>query len=91
MNKEDLIQAMGDDIGSKKDAKLMCDSILNNISEALKNGDEVRLAGFGTFKLATRKERTAVNPQSGAKILVPEKKVAKFIPHTALKTAINPE
>lgn len=90
MNKDELLQAMGDEIGSKKEAKRLYDTIIKNISEALKSGEEVRLSGFGTFKVANRKSRTAVNPQSGVKITIPEKKVAKFIPHSALKSEINP-
>ena len=48
------------------------------IARALKDGSEVRLAGFGTFKTAMRSARTSRNPRTGEPIEVPERMAPKF-------------
>lgn len=48
------------------------------IARALKDGSEVRLAGFGTFKTSLRAARTSRNPRTGEPIDVPERIAPKF-------------
>ena len=47
---------------------------------------EVTLAGF---KTAQRKARTARNPQTGAAIKIPKRRVVRFTAGKALKSAVN--
>ena len=49
----------------------------------------VTLIGFGTFKVAHRKARKGMNPQTGAELKIKAKKVPKFLPGKALKDAIG--
>jgi DNA-binding protein HU-beta len=49
----------------------------------------VTFVGFGTFKTASRKARTARNPQTGATIKIPKRRVARFTPGKALKDAVK--
>jgi len=54
---------------------------VKEVLEAIKKiaaSESVVIKGFGTFKMKTRKARTAKNPQSGAEVLVPEKKEFTF-------------
>ncbi len=44
--------------------------------------------GFGTFKTANRKARTARNPQTGAPIKIAKRRVPKFAAGKALKQAV---
>ena len=62
---------------------------LTIIKEALKNQDDVRLVGFGSFKVNTRKARTGVNPQTKKAIKIPACNVAKFVPGKELKEMVN--
>ena len=56
MNKNDLVDAVAAGTGiSKSDGTHAVDAMLDSISGALKDGDEVRLPGFGTFSVAQRK------------------------------------
>jgi DNA-binding protein HU-beta len=64
-------------------------AIFECIAEALKNGEEVKLIGFGTFKTSLRKATIGRNPRSGEAINIPAKKVVKFVPGLALKEAAN--
>jgi len=89
MNKAQLIDAIAEKGGiTKADAKKALDAFVEATTDALKNGDRVALIGFGSFAVATRSARTGRNPQSGAPIEIPEKKVVKFKPGAELTDAI---
>ena len=62
---------------------------MDKITGALAAGDQVRLNGFGTFRVKGRKARTGVNPKTGAAIEIPASKAVKFKPATALKEELN--
>lgn len=79
MNKSDLIDAMASDAGiSKAAAKKALDSFTDNVTGALAKGSRVSLVGFGTFSTSERSAREGRNPQTGKKIQIPAKTVAKF-------------
>jgi DNA-binding protein HU-beta len=79
MNKAELIDAMASDAGiSKASAKLALESLLKSVVKAVKEGDKVSLIGFGTFSATRREAREGRNPQTGAKIQIEAKNVAKF-------------
>ncbi len=65
------------------------EATLEIIKTALKNKDDVRLIGFGSFKVTTRKARTGVNPQTKKAIKIPACNVAKFVPGKELKEMVN--
>jgi DNA-binding protein HU-beta len=46
--------------------------------KALQQGDEVRLVGFGTFKVSRRKASAGRNPRTGETISIPETRNPKF-------------
>ncbi|MGC8981633.1 MAG: HU family DNA-binding protein [Minisyncoccia bacterium] len=81
-------------IGDKFDLpKRKVEEILNYFVELttqyLKQGKQVKLPGFGTFKVKERKARTAINPKTGEKVEVPAKKVPRFTPAKDLKQAVK--
>ncbi len=89
MNKGDLVSQVAKVVNTKKEAKAAVDCVFSTITNALKKKDTVTLVGFGTFKVAKRKARKGVNPQTGAEIKIKAKKVAKFVPGKALKDAVG--
>ena len=90
MNKGDLVGAVSEDAGiSKGESQSAVDSVLSNIEGALKSGDKVTLVGFGTFSVSHRDARQGRNPQTGASINIPARKVARFSAGKALKDALN--
>jgi nucleoid DNA-binding protein len=89
MNKTDLIAKVATVVGTQKQAKEAVECVLDAITEALSNQDTVQIAGFGSFKVSERKARTGRNPQSGASIDIPARKVPRFIPGKALKDAVG--
>jgi DNA-binding protein HU-beta len=90
MNKNDLIAAVADAAGiSKPDAGTAIDATFDAITDALSNGGEVSLVGFGSFKVANRAARTGRNPQTGATIQIAASKAPKFKAGKGLKDAVN--
>lgn len=59
------------------------------MQEALAQGDDVRLLGFGTFSVTQRAAGEARNPRTGEKIKVAASKVPKFKAGQALRASVN--
>ena len=79
MNKGDLINKLAEDANlTKGQATDAVNSVLNSISDTLKDGKKVSLVGFGTFSTSMRNARTGRNPQTGAAIQIAAKNVVKF-------------
>ena len=89
MNKADLIAEVSKAVCTKKEAAAAVDAVFAAIKKALKKGQAVSLVGFGTFKVSKRKARTGRNPQTGAKIKIPARKVPVFKPGAELKKAVK--
>jgi DNA-binding protein HU-beta len=89
MNKSELINEVSRMVGTKKDAQAAVDCVFDTITNALQKGDSVTLVGFGTFKVNQREARQGRNPQTGAAIQIPARKVPKFTPGKALKDAVK--
>ena len=90
MNKSQLIDKIADgaDI-SKAAAGRALDAFIDAVGEALKEGDQVALVGFGTFAVRERAARSSRNPQTGATIEIAAGKVPAFKAGKALKDAVN--
>ncbi|MBM3470899.1 MAG: HU family DNA-binding protein [Armatimonadetes bacterium] len=90
MNKEQLIDKVADKTGAtKKNALEVFNMALDLITGALRKGEKVTLVGFGTFLVRKRKAREGRNPQTGAKIKIPAKKVPAFTAGKDLKAAVK--
>ena len=73
---------------SQKQASDVLEATLESIREALKDGDEVRLVGFGSFKVRTSAARRGVNPRDRQPIEVPAKDRVRFSPGKELSEAV---
>ena len=90
MNKNDLVAVVADKTGfSKSDSVNAVDSVFDAITDALKGGDDVRLVGFGTFTVSTRRASEGRNPRTGERIHIPASKQPKFKAGKGLKDAVN--
>jgi DNA-binding protein HU-beta len=89
MNKEDLVSQVAKFVATKKEAEAVVDSVFGAIAKALKEGDRVNLAGFGTFSVVDRPSRKGRNPKTGEEIDIAAKKVPKFNPGKGLKDAVR--
>jgi nucleoid DNA-binding protein len=90
MTKADLIEKMTASSGCTKACSgKALDGVIEAITKAVKKGDKVTLVGFGTFSLSKRKARTGRNPQTGAEIKIPARKVPKFTAGKAFKDTVK--
>ena len=90
MNKQDLIAKIAKDTEmSKASAAAAVESLIDGITRSLKQGDAITFVGFGTFKTSQRKARTARNPQTGAPIKIPKRRVVRFTAGKSLKQAVR--
>ena len=90
MNKNDLVAAVATGTGlSKTDATKAVDEVFDQITSALKRGDDVRLVGFGTFLVTKRAASQGRNPRTGEPLNIPASKRPKFTPGKGLKDAVN--
>ncbi|MDB6062267.1 MAG: DNA-binding protein [Verrucomicrobiaceae bacterium] len=90
MNKTELIEAIAASADLPKAAAgRALDAVVDAITSALKNNDQVVLVGFGTFAVKDRAARTGRNPQTGNPIEIAAAKIPSFRPGKALKDAVN--
>jgi len=73
---------------TQKQASQVLETTLDTIREALQNGNEVRLVGFGSFKVRTSAARKGVNPRDRQPIEVPAKERVRFFPGKELSDAV---
>lgn len=86
----DLAKKMVDKFNmTKKDATDILNFLVSEITLTLKSGQQIKIAGLGTFKVRERKARTAINPKTGEKVQVPATRVPKFTPSKDLKEAVK--
>ncbi|MFC1598546.1 HU family DNA-binding protein [Patescibacteria group bacterium] len=91
MNKAALIEAVASKTRlTKKQVDEIIETSIETIMETLSNGEEVTLAGFGTFSAKLRHARMGVNPQNPKeRIQIPEVTIPKFKAGKALKDILK--
>jgi DNA-binding protein HU-beta len=90
MNKKQLVAKIATACNmGKSDAEKTFDKIQDIILAELKNDETVKIAGFGTYKVAKRKARTGRNPRTGESIQIGASQKVKFLPAKALKEMFN--
>ena len=90
MNKKQLVGKISSSMNlSKVDAERQFDGITEIILNCLKGDEQVKIAGFGTYKVAKRKARVGRNPRTGEQIQIAASQKVKFLPAKALKEMFN--
>jgi nucleoid DNA-binding protein len=90
MTKTELIDALAKETGlNRKEGAAFLEAYIKITQETLKQGDEIKLVGFGTFKVAERAARTGRNPKSGETIQIKAAKVPTFKAGKEFKDALN--
>ena len=59
-------------------AERLVEIVFGEIAESLKRGEEVKIEGFGTFRILAKSERTGRNPSNGRLAAIPARRVPSF-------------
>lgn len=74
---------------SNVEAEIFMQMIVEAINDGLLHDRQVKIKGFGTFKLQTVKERSSVNVNTGEKVLIAEHDKVSFVPDALMKDLVN--
>ena len=91
MTKSELIEAIAlkQTHLSQKDIDLAIKTILEQMSQAMENGERIEIRGFGSFSLHYHPPRKGRNPKTGEPVELPEKQVPHFKPGKELRDRVN--
>jgi len=90
MNKADIINKVHEVLGgTRADAERAVETMIDSVTDSLKSGQEVSIAGLGIFSAKMRNARTGRNPRTGESIEIPAMRVPKFRASKALKDAVK--
>ena len=90
MTKADLVDLIYERVGSsKKEAGEVVEAVFAIIRESLRDGDKVKISGFGSVVVIRETARRGRNPQTGAPITIDSRRVLSFKASQVLKDRIN--
>ena len=90
MTRADLAEAVYEQIGlSRKESGDLVEDVLNEISDELSRGENVKISSFGSFSVRQKNARVGRNPKSGVEVMIKPRKVITFKPSHVLKDKIN--
>lgn len=85
MVKKEIVSKVAEETGySHKTVNEVIDSLLNNITSEISNGNKVQFVGFGVFEPKERAARTGRNPKTNQPIQIPKRIVPSFKPGSRL-------
>lgn len=91
MTKADLAHAVQRRVPglTGKECAELVEQVFETMKEMLGRGERVKISGFGTLDLRDKRARRGRNPQTGADLLIVERRVLVFNESVVLKQALN--
>ncbi len=90
MTKADLISVVAERLKiTQVQASIIVEAALKSMVNALQNGQEVEIRGFGSFRFRNRAPRKGRNPKTGEQVDVPPKRIPYFKMGKELKALLN--
>ena len=90
LTKADMADHLFDEVGlNKREAKEFVDAYFEMIREALEDGENVKLSGFGNFQLREKNQRPGRNPKTGEEIPISARRVVTFRPGQKLRARVE--
>ena len=74
---------------SRNDARRLVDDVLDEMCAVLEQGEMLKLRGFGTFKVRSKRERIGRNPKSGVEAVITPRRVITFKASPVLVAKVN--
>ncbi|MBA2934035.1 integration host factor subunit alpha [Sphingomonas sp. CGMCC 1.13654] len=89
LTRADLSDVVHREIGlSRADSAGMVEKVLDLMCEAMSNGENVKISGFGTFVLRDKGERVGRNPKTGIEVPIAPRRVLTFRASNMLRDRI---
>ncbi len=90
LTKADIAEHLFTSVGlNKREAKDLVELFFEEIRDALENGQQVKLSGFGNFDLRDKKQRPGRNPKTGEEIPISARRVVTFHAGQKLKAKVE--
>ena len=90
LTKAGIAESLYEELGlNKREARELVEIYFDELKEALSNGKQVKLSGFGNFDLRDKKERPGRNPKTGESIPISARRVVTFKPGQKLKNEVE--
>jgi integration host factor subunit alpha len=91
LTKNDLINSVAAHGLSKRQSATVVESVFDIMLKAFESGRDVKIVGFGHFKIRKKLSRKGRNPQTGDEIEITARRVLTFKPSKGLKALVNQE
>jgi len=89
LTRMDLSEAIFREVGlSRNESADLVESVLDNISNALVKGENVKISSFGTFNIRDKTERIGRNPKTGEEVPIRPRRVLTFRPSHLMKDRV---
>ncbi len=89
LTRMDLSEAIFREVGlSRNESADLVESVLDNISNALVKGENVKISSFGTFSIRDKTERIGRNPKTGEEVPIRPRRVLTFRPSHLMKDRV---
>ena len=90
ITRADIAEKIYEEVGiSRKDSGEILDSVVEEITNALASGQDVKLSQFGSLLLKRKKPRVGRNPKTGVEAEISARTVISFKPSNILRKAVN--
>jgi integration host factor subunit alpha len=90
LTKADLAESLFNELGlNKREAKEFVEIFFEKIRDALAEGRQVKLSGFGNFGLRNKNPRPGRNPKTGEEIPITARRVVTFRASHKLKDRVE--
>jgi DNA-binding protein HU-beta len=90
VTKADIVDVIASATGlTKVETEAVVDGFITTVIGAMKDGRNIEIRGFGSFKVKKRKGRVARNPRTGAQVIVDEHFVPTFKVSKEMKQIVN--
>lgn len=90
ITRADLAEAVYEEVGlSRNESSDLVEAVLDEISDTLIKGENVKISSFGSFSIREKGERIGRNPKTGVEVPILPRKVVVFRASHVLKDRIN--
>lgn len=89
LTRAEIAEQLNRQVGlSRAESAQLVEQVLNLVAEALENGENVKISGFGTFVLRDKNERIGRNPKTGIEVPITSRRVLTFRASQALRERV---